>query len=100
MVRELALGIWSQLPTPCPAQVNSMLEDQLNTREAYSSVACRWLQSNTQTWQAWLPKARSELQQTLKSGKLPQFMASSKRILAYIETLELFILIGLDGFVL
>eukprot|EP00435_Cladocopium_sp_Y103_P017031 s1416_g4.t1 len=39
------------------SMVNSMLEDQLNTQEAYTSVACRWLQSNTQTWQAWLPKA-------------------------------------------
>lgn len=39
------------------SMVNSMLEEQLNTREAYSLVACRWLQSNTQTWQTWLPKA-------------------------------------------
>ena len=35
--------------------LNSMLEDQMNTGDSWRDVTCRWLQSNEEIWQSWLP---------------------------------------------
>ena len=35
--------------------LNSMLLDQMNTGDSWRDVTCRWLQSNEEIWQSWLP---------------------------------------------
>ena len=36
--------------------VDKMMMDQLDTNDADYDVACRWLQSNEETWKTWLPE--------------------------------------------
>ena len=37
------------------SMLNSMLEDQMNTGDSWRDITCRWLQSNEEIWQSWLP---------------------------------------------